>query len=71
MVTGDFRNDGKLDLAVLDQADGVVSVLLGNGDGTFENKIDTSVGRSPSALVTGDFNARRQNRLGGDEQRLE
>src|SRR5260370_24583383 len=57
MITGDFRSSGKTDLAVLDQADGLVSILLGNGDGTFANKIDTSVGRNPTALVTGDFNA--------------
>jgi VCBS repeat protein len=36
VVTGDFDNDGTLDLAVANQITGGVSVLLGNGDGTFQ-----------------------------------
>ena len=35
IAAGDFTGDGELDLAVANRADGTVSVLLGNGDGTF------------------------------------
>ena len=33
---GDFNGDGKLDLAVANYGSNTVSVLLGNGDGTFQ-----------------------------------
>ena len=36
MVSGDFNGDGRLDLAVEDTYGGTISVLLGNGDGTFQ-----------------------------------
>ena len=34
-MTGDFNGDGQLDLAVANQGSSDVTVLLGNGDGTF------------------------------------
>ena len=34
-ISGDFNNDGKLDLAVVGEVVNTVSILLGNGDGTF------------------------------------
>lgn len=39
MNTGDFNNDGKLDLAYLDSSS-TLHVLLGNGDGTFRDGQD-------------------------------
>ena len=33
-----------------------VSVLLGNGDGTFQTQVTYAVGSEPAALVAGDFN---------------
>ena len=36
LVAGDFTGDGKLDLAVSDEANGELFILLGNGDGTFQ-----------------------------------
>lgn len=57
IVAGDFNADGKLDLAVVNQADSTVSIFLGNGDGTFKPRTDFPTGTSPTALVTGDFNA--------------
>ena len=36
-MTGDSTGDGRTDLAVANSGDNDVSVLLGNGDGTFSN----------------------------------
>ncbi len=52
-IAADFNNDGKLDLAVVDN-DGTSSLLLGNGDGTFAAR--TSLSISASKLAAGDFN---------------
>jgi hypothetical protein len=61
LVTGDFNGDGRLDLAVVNSGSlpnyaGTVSVLLGNGDGTFQPAVNYAVGTMPSAIVAGDFN---------------
>jgi hypothetical protein len=34
-ITGDFNNDGHTDVVVSNRSDGTISVLFGNGDGTF------------------------------------
>lgn len=56
VVAGDFNGDGKPDLAVANAGSTNVSVLLGNGDGTFKDAVNSSAGPSPSALAIGDFN---------------
>jgi hypothetical protein len=60
-VTADFNNDGKLDLATssYDDAtgDGSVSVLLGNGNGSFQPARTFATGPYTFALTAGDFNA--------------
>ena len=33
-----------------------MSVLLGNGDGTFQPQVTYAVGSGPDAIVAGDFN---------------
>ena len=58
IVTGDFNNDGKLDLAVANFGDNTVTLLLGNGYGTFTEASGSpwAVGKAPEAIVTADFN---------------
>jgi hypothetical protein len=58
LVTGDFNNDGRLDLATanFDNFSGrTVSVLLGNGDGTFQSSKDYATGTGPASITTADF----------------
>jgi hypothetical protein len=58
VAVGDFNGDGKLDLAVVNWSDDNVSILLGNGDGTFTpaSTPTVSVGSDPYSLAVGDFN---------------
>ncbi len=60
IAAGDFNGDGHIDLAVANSSGygadpGNVSVLLGNGDGTFQSQVTYAVGQDPSAIVAGDF----------------
>ncbi len=55
----DLNGDGFLDLVVPNENLGAassVSVFLGNGDGSFQPKVDYAVGAGPVATVVGDFN---------------
>src|SRR5882672_812083 len=56
VVAGDFNGDGHLDLAVSNQSDGTVTILLGVGDGTFTSGDTLTVGNTPQVIVAGDFN---------------
>jgi hypothetical protein len=51
---GDFNNDGLPDAATGNVADGTVSILLGNGDGTFAPQQVVAVGASPRGLAVLD-----------------
>jgi hypothetical protein len=54
VAVGDFRGDGKQDIVA--NASGNLSVLHGNGDGTFQNPINLNVGPvAVDSLVLGDF----------------
>lgn len=55
VAVADFDRDGKSDLAVANSSNSV-SILLGNGDGTFKNHVDYSDGGHPIAIALGDFN---------------
>ncbi len=60
----DINRDGKLDLLTAnfgtltgnDYVGGDVSLLLGNGDGTFQTPISVAAGKVPRDLGIGDFN---------------
>ncbi len=54
--TADFNGDGRLDLAVANNGDDSVSVLLGNADGTFQPARKFATGSGPQSLAVGDFN---------------
>src|SRR2546426_980193 len=56
VAVGDFNGDGKLDLAVANRGSNDVSVLLGNGDGTFQAALTFAAGSGPSSVAVGDFN---------------
>jgi hypothetical protein len=56
IAMGDFNGDGIIDLAVVNEADNTVSVLLGKVDGTFAPQVTYATGLGPLAIATGDFN---------------
>jgi hypothetical protein len=60
VVAADFNADGKVDLALANFGSlfgsGTLSILFGNGNGTFAAKVDYLVGRKPESVTAGDFN---------------
>ena len=56
VVVGDFNRDSNQDLAVANAGSHTVSVLLGNGDGTFQPALTFAAGRGPTSVALGDFN---------------
>src|SRR5438128_1455884 len=57
VAVGDFNGDGKQDLATANSNLGNVSVLLGNGAGSFSAATNFAVGgTSPQSVAVGDFN---------------
>jgi hypothetical protein len=56
VAAGDFNGDGKLDLAVANNTSNNVSILLGNGDGTFQAAANYAAGSQPASVAVGDFN---------------
>ncbi len=59
LLIADFDGDGKLDIAGITNNEDVlqpsVSVLLGNGDGTFQQPVEYPVGNTPNGLALGDI----------------
>ena len=56
VAIGDLNRDGKPDLATANYGSDSVSVLLGNGDGTFAEKTDFEVARAPQSVAIVDLN---------------
>lgn len=56
VIAGDFNGDGKIDLASSNASSNNVSILLGNGNGTFLPKVDYAVQQRPKFAEIGDFN---------------
>jgi hypothetical protein len=54
IATGDFNGDGKIDLAVADDAG--ISILLGNGNGTFQAAIPFPLSHAAPNLAVADLN---------------
>ena len=57
VAIGDFNGDAKVDLAVVNSGDlatgndGNVSILLGNGDGSFQPAVNFAAGKNPQSIA--------------------
>src|SRR2546429_4028574 len=56
VAVGDFNRDGNLDLVVANVSSNTVSLLSGNGNGTFQTPVDYATGSGPNSVAVGDFN---------------
>ena len=56
VAIGDLNADGNPDLVSANSAGTTVSVLLGNGDGTFETYVNYTTGSGPNCVAIGDLN---------------
>jgi hypothetical protein len=57
IAVGDFNGDGNLDIVTVgDNSGQTVSVLLGNGNGTFQAPVSYTVVGAPNSVAVGDFN---------------
>jgi len=55
VAVGDFDGDAVPDLAVANSGSNNVSVLLGNGDGSFQAARNFGAGGGPRSVAAGDF----------------
>ncbi|MEZ5302024.1 MAG: VCBS repeat-containing protein [Verrucomicrobiales bacterium] len=58
IAIGYFNEDDILDLVTANEgaaSTGEISLLFGNGDGTFQNPISIAIGGRPEDIATGDF----------------
>jgi hypothetical protein len=55
ITTAYLNNDAVPDLVVVNNGSSTVSVLLGNGDGTFRPAVDYPTGSGPRSVAVGDF----------------
>jgi hypothetical protein len=55
-AVADFNGDGLDDVAVVNESDDTVSVLLAKGGGAFWPKVDVGTGKNPDWVAAGDLN---------------
>jgi hypothetical protein len=55
IAAGDFDGDGNADLAVANAGDSTLTILKGNGDGTFATSSTVALPFVPATVTTGDF----------------
>jgi len=63
VVVGDFNRDSRMDLAVANSKSNNVSILLGNGDGTFRPAVNYALHHPPAFVCVGDFNGDHKSDL--------
>jgi hypothetical protein len=56
IISADLRNNGIMDVITANYHGASISVLLGNGNGTFQTETSYPVGQFPTGLAVGDFN---------------
>jgi len=56
MLTGDFNGDGKLDIATASSNPSEISVMLGNGNGTFQSPVTSTGVAHPYDATATDIN---------------
>lgn len=56
VTTTDLNHDGLTDLVTTNMGSNTLSLLFGNGDGTFKEQVQLNVCREPRALAINDFN---------------
>ncbi len=56
IAAGDFNGDGKVDIAVSNANGNTLSIVLGNGDGTFTAALNQLTGIFPWGVVAAPFN---------------
>ncbi len=56
VAAADLQGNGNLDLVVADFYDSNLSVLIGNGDGTFQSPVQYPTPATPTFVAIGDFN---------------
>src|SRR5262245_50959800 len=57
VALADLNADGRPDLAVANAQSATVSILLGNGDGTFGTRTDLAVASHPRSVAIADLDA--------------
>jgi hypothetical protein len=56
LTSGDFNGDGSLDLATANSTSNDISILINNGDGTFQDGVAYNSGGESYGITNADFN---------------